>query len=44
MRVHLIVYDYLWERKYKLQIERMICSANTNDEQFSKFLFIDNAL
>ncbi len=35
-------HDYLWELKYKLQIERMIC--NGNDEQFGKFLFIYNAL
>ncbi len=37
-------YDYLWELKYKLQIERMICNGTNNDEQFSKFLFIYNAL
>ncbi len=36
-------YDYLWELKYKLQIER-ICNGINNDEQFSKFLFIYNAL
>ncbi len=36
-------YDYLWELKYKLQIERMICNGTSNDEQFSKFLFIYNA-
>ncbi len=37
-------YDYLWELKYKLQIERMICNGTNNDEQFGKFLFIYNAL
>ncbi len=37
-------YDYLWELKYKLQIERIICNGTNNDEQFSKFLFIYNAL
>ncbi len=37
-------YNYLWELKYKLQIERMICNGTNNDEQFSKFLFIYNAL
>ncbi len=37
-------YDYLWELRYKLQIERMICNGTNNDEQFSKFLFIYNAL
>ncbi len=37
-------YDYLWELKYKLQIERMICNGTSNNEQFSKFLFIYNAL
>ncbi len=37
-------YDYLWKRKYKLQIERMICNVTSNDEQFSKFIFIYNAL
>ncbi len=37
-------YDYLWELKYKLQIEGMICNGTNNDEQFSKFLFIYNAL
>ncbi len=36
--------DYLWELKYKLQIERMICYGTSNDEQFSKFLFIYNVL
>ncbi len=36
-------YDYLWELKYKLQIERMICNGTNNDEQFSKFLFSVNA-
>ncbi len=36
----LAFYDYLWELKYKLQIERMICNGTSNDEQFSKFLFI----
>ncbi len=36
-------YDYLWELKYKLQIERMVCNGANNDEQFSKFLFIYNA-
>ncbi len=34
----LYFYDYLWELKYKLQIERMICNGTSNDEQFSKFL------
>ncbi len=40
------LYDCLWELKYKLQIERMICNGtnNDNDEQFSKFPFIYNAL
>ncbi len=37
-------YDYLWEFKYKLQIERMIRNGTNNDEQFCKFLFIYNAL
>ncbi len=37
-------YEYLWELKYKLQIERMICNGTNNDEQFSKFLFIYNSL
>ncbi len=37
-------YEYLWELKYKLQIERMICNGTNNDEQFSKFLFIYHAL
>ncbi len=37
-------YDYLWELKYKLQIERMICNGTNHDEQFNKFLFIYNAL
>ncbi len=37
-------YDYLLELKYKLQIERMICNGTSNNEQFSKFLFIYNAL
>ncbi len=37
-------HEYLWELKYKLQIERMICNGTNNDEQFSKFLFIYNAL
>ncbi len=38
-------YHYLWELKYKLQIERMICNGTSiNDEQFSKFPFIYNAL
>ncbi len=37
-------YDYLWELKDKLQIERMICNGTNNGEQFSKFLFIYNAL
>ncbi len=36
-------YYYLWELKYKLH-ERMICNGTNNDEQFSKFLFIYNAL
>ncbi len=36
-------YDYLWELKYKLQIERMIYNGTNNDEQFSKLLFIYNA-
>ncbi len=30
--------------KYKLQIERMICNGTNNDEQFSTFRFIYNAL
>ncbi len=30
--------------KFKLQIERMIYNGTSNDEQFSKFLFIYNAL
>ncbi len=38
------LYDYLWELDYKLQIERTICNGTNNDEQFSKFLFIYNAL
>ncbi len=38
------VYDYLWEHKYKLQIERIMCNGTNSDEQFSKFLFIYNAL
>ncbi len=37
-------YDYHWELKYKLQIERMICIGTSNDKQFSKFLFIYNVL
>ncbi len=37
-------YDYLWELKYKQQIERMICNGTNNDEQFGKFLFIYNDL
>ncbi len=37
-------YDYLWELKYILQIERMICNGTNNDGQFCKFLFIYNAL
>ncbi len=37
-------YDYLWELKYKLQIEKMICNGTSNNEQFSKFPFIYNAL
>ncbi len=37
-------YHYPWELKYKLQIERMICNGSNNDELFSKFLFIYNAL
>ncbi len=37
-------YNYLWELKYKLQIERMICNGTSNNEQFNKFLFIYNAL
>ncbi len=37
-------YDYLWELKYKLQIERIIYNGTSNDEQFSQFLFIYNAL
>ncbi len=30
-------YGYLWELKYKLQIERMICNGTSNCEQLSKF-------
>ncbi len=37
-------YDYLWELKHKQQIERMICNGTSNDEQFSKFIFIYNTL
>ncbi len=37
-------YDHLWELKYKLQIERIICNGTNNDEQFSNILFIYNAL
>jgi exonuclease III len=38
-------YDYLCELKYKLEIERNICSKNGNHELFSKFAFIyDNLL
>ncbi len=37
-------YDYLWELKYKQQIERKICNGTNNDKQFSKLLFINNAL
>ncbi len=37
-------YDYLCKRKSKLQIERMICNGTSNHEQFSKLLFIYNAL
>ena len=33
-------YDYLCELKYKLEIERNICSKNGNHELFSKFAFI----
>ncbi len=38
--VNIILPIILWELKYKLQIERMICNGTNNDE----FLFIYNAL
>ncbi len=37
-------YDYLWELKYKLQIERMICDGTNDHEQFSEFPFIYDTL
>ncbi len=37
-------YEYLWELKYKFPIDRMICNGTSNNEQFSQFLFIYNAL
>ncbi len=37
-------YDYLWELKYKLQIERMLFNRTSNNEQFGIFLFINNVL
>ncbi len=33
-------YDYLWQLKYKLQIERMICNGTNNDEQFSNIFYL----
>ncbi len=44
MRMHLIFMIISGEFKYKLQIERMICNGTSNDEQFSQFLIIYNAL
>ena len=33
-------YDYLYELKYKLQIERNICIKNNNEESFKRYQFI----
>ncbi len=30
-------YDYLWELKYNLQIEKMICNGTSNDEQIASY-------
>ncbi len=44
MTMHLIFMIIPENLKCKLQIERMICNGTSNDEQFSKFQFIYNAL